>query len=104
MKAVNKWLFCLIFMVSALAIHAQSFAFSEPILVINKVILKKEVQLSTQFEHLSFSSRWKNEQMNFSMDRLPIFCRMEEMLYRKSGLNLRINLGSNDQVRLLEGK
>lgn len=35
---------------------------------------------------------------------LPIFCKMEELIFKKSKMNLRINLGSNDYVRKLEGK
>lgn len=44
-----------------------------------------------------------NEKKNY-IKKLPLFCKMEELIFKQSGINLRINLGTNDQVRKLEGK
>ncbi|HOY13748.1 MAG TPA: hypothetical protein PLY70_11430 [Saprospiraceae bacterium] len=63
----------------------------------------------TSFTHSADRLSFKIDQKLSStkkdyLENLPLFCRMEELIFKQSGLNLRINLGSNDQVRKLEGK
>lgn len=55
---------------------------------------------STSFVSQSRNTLFKPQKIG----DLPLFCRMEELIFKKSKMNLRINLGSNDYVRKLEGK
>ena len=40
----------------------------------------------------------------FNADKLPLFCKLEHNLTRKTNINLRMRLGSLDYVNMLEGK
>ncbi len=44
------------------------------------------------------------KQAKYSIDQLPIFCKIEEKLFRNSQTNVKIRLGSVDYVDRLEGK
>ena len=40
----------------------------------------------------------------FDADALPLFCKIEHKLSKKTNINLRMRLGSLDYVNMLEGK
>ena len=40
----------------------------------------------------------------FNADKLPLFCKLEHNLSKKTNINLRMRLGSLDYVNMLEGK
>ena len=89
-------------------LSAQSFTFIKPVFKLQVPIVMTHLtnnHFSTATERISFQfdhhlTSTKKDYVN----NLPLFCRMEELIFRQSGMNLRINLGSNDDVRKLEGK
>lgn len=62
---------------------------------------KKENQFFDFYNFVSIQSILEEKK---SYQVLPIFCKMEALIYKSSKINLRINLGSNEYVRMLEGK
>ena len=104
MKAVSNMLIVGLVFFLINSGKAQSFAFESPVFNIPQKDTFNAVKIQRSEAALRFSPQWHHEKMDFQINQLPLFCKMEELLFRSSGINLRINLGTNDQVRKLEGK
>ncbi len=89
-------------------LRAQSFTFIKPVFKLQVPLVMPHLtnnHFSTATERITFQFDHRlNSTKKDYINTLPIFCKMEELIFRQSGMNLRINLGSNDDVRKLEGK
>jgi hypothetical protein len=94
-------------------ISAQGFEFKKSSFTIeNQNLVEKEYsnkifpQESTlqSFDLYNFVEIQSILEEKKSFKVLPLFCKMEALVYKSSKINLRINLGSNEYVRMLEGK
>lgn len=97
MKGVSKILLIAFFAIGLTnTICGQKLPYAEH-------LLKNEVSF-IQVDSTSFPSLTNVFYKPVHVESMPIFCRMEELVYRKSNINFRFNLGSNDYVKKLEGK
>lgn len=104
MKAASKLVFFCFLLMGKSSLFAQQFHFGSTPFKLDKTANISSLKIVDDSEVFHISQQWKSEEMDFHLEQLPIFCRMEELVFKGSGINLRINLGTNDQVRKLEGK
>lgn len=95
---MNKWLLILPFVAISLSIRGQSGATqSEP--------LFPRLFLDTTFLSADYiKSKNLKIRNDFSVERLPVFCKIEHNISNKTRFPVKIRLGSVDYVDKLEGK
>jgi len=113
MKELSFKFFTFVLLSASNALYCQGFAFKSTYFELEKqglFIMEKstnstlKLNTSPPFDLYNFAEIQTilNEKKSYRV--LPIFCKMEALVYKSSKINLRINLGSNEYVRMLEGK
>ena len=85
--------------------HGQTFTFHKESfkIIIENSFLK--ISSKTDFRDRSvFKTQQKSGMTLTGYQHKAFFCKLEDKIYKKTGTNLKMNLGSNTYVNYLEGK